>query len=345
MSTMLRCLMVGCLTVVCGCALQQGGRGEKSGVAAQETRYAGFASQLGEQMEGTIASVEKTPFGGPAEVSVGRPYVSGLRMLCRRATLTDPHREMTVAMSSGWIVQGRVIMALILREVHTLYGSSRLGYLWAVIQTMFGIGIFWGIREIAGARAPHGMSVLMFLLAGFGLWATFSETLTKCMSAVSGNKALLTFPQVTPLDLMLSQLSSGCVITGIAAFCGTSLYVSDWTGLFAAFLLTPLLGLGCGMLCASLAVFWPTLEKIVPMILRILFFASGIFFSVSMFPKNIADILLLNPVMQLIELLRQSLSRGYVAPTYDYLYIVAFCVVSLCLGGLLERYARKRAEQ
>ena len=94
-------------------------------------------------------------------------------------------------MSSGWIVQGRVIMALILREVHTLYGSSRLGYLWAVIQTMFGIGIFWGIREIAGARAPHGMSVLMFLLAGFGLWATFSETLTKCMSAVSGNKAPL----------------------------------------------------------------------------------------------------------------------------------------------------------
>lgn len=256
-------------------------------------------------------------------------------------------------MSSGWIVQGRVIMALILREVHTLYGSSRLGYLWAVIQTMFGIGIFWGIREIAGARAPHGMSVLMFLLAGFGLWATFSETFTKCMTAVNGNKALLTFPQVTPLDLMLSrtvvvwgtQLSSGCVITGIAAFCGAPPYVSNWTGLFAAFFLTPLLGLGCGMLCASLAVFWPTLEKIVPMMMRILFFASGIFFSVSMFPKNIADILLLNPVMQLIELLRQSLSRGYVAPTYDYLYIVAFCVISLCLGGLLERYARKRAEQ
>ena len=256
-------------------------------------------------------------------------------------------------MSSGWIVQGRVIMALILREVHTLYGSSRLGYLWAVIQTMFGIGIFWGIREIAGARAPHGMSILIFLLAGFGLWTMFSKTLSKCMSAVSGNKALLTFPQVTPLDLMLSrmivvwgtQLFSGCVIAGAALFSGISIYISNWTGLFAAVLLTPLLGLGCGILCASLAVFWPTLEKIIPMALRILFFASGIFFSVSAFPKSVADILLLNPVMQLIELLRQSLSRGYVAPTYDYLYIVAFCVVSLCLGGLLERYARKRAEQ
>ena len=64
MSTILRCLMVGCLTVVCGCAVQQGGRGEKSGVAAQETSSAGFSSHLGEQMDGTIASVEKTPFLG-----------------------------------------------------------------------------------------------------------------------------------------------------------------------------------------------------------------------------------------------------------------------------------------
>ena len=71
MSTMLRCLMVGCLTVVCGCAVQQGGRGEKSGVAAQETRYAGFASQLGEQMEGTIASVPQGHIDGSPQGNDG----------------------------------------------------------------------------------------------------------------------------------------------------------------------------------------------------------------------------------------------------------------------------------
>lgn len=256
-------------------------------------------------------------------------------------------------MASGLVVQGRVIMALILREVHTLYGTSRLGYLWAVIQTMFGIAIFWGIREIAGARAPHGMSTLIFLLAGFGVWNIFNDTLIKCLSAVSGNKALLTFPQVTPLDLMLSravvvwgtQIFSGGVIMGISAFFGFPPFISDWFGFFFVVFSVPFLGLGCGILCSSLAVFWPTLEKIVPMILRVLFFTSGIFFSVSMFPKSIADILLLNPVMQLIELLRQSLSRGYTAPTYSYFYILSFCAVVVCLGGLLERYARKRAEQ
>lgn len=256
-------------------------------------------------------------------------------------------------MASGLVVQGRVIMALILREVHTLYGTSRLGYLWAVIQTMFGIGIFWGIREIIGARAPHGMSSFIFLLAGFSVWNIFHDILSKCLTAISGNKALLTFPQVTPLDLMLSravvvwgtQVFSGAIAVGISSFYGFPPFVSDWGGLFFVVLLVPLFGVGCGMLCASLAIFWPTLEKLVPMVTRILFFVSGIFFSVSMFPKSIADILLLNPVMQLIELLRQSLSRGYTAPTYSYGYILSFCLVMLCLGGLLERYARKRAEQ
>ena len=71
MSTMLRCLMVGCLTVVCGCAVQQGGRGEKSGVAAQETRYAGFASQLGEQMEEPLFPSRKRLLEGPLRFQWG----------------------------------------------------------------------------------------------------------------------------------------------------------------------------------------------------------------------------------------------------------------------------------
>ena len=89
--------------------------------------------------------------------------------------------------ASGLTVQGRVIAALILREVHTLYGNTRLGYLWAIIQTAFGIGVFWGIRTILGAHAPHGMSMIVFLLCGFIPWNIFSHTVSRCMSAVFRN--------------------------------------------------------------------------------------------------------------------------------------------------------------
>ncbi len=49
----------------------------------------------------------------------------------------------TPSVSSALTVQGRVIAALILREVHTLYGNTKLGYLWAIIQTVFAISVFW----------------------------------------------------------------------------------------------------------------------------------------------------------------------------------------------------------
>ena len=103
----------------------------------------------------------------------------------------------TPSVSPALTVQGRVIAALILREIHTLYGNTRLGYLWAIIQTAFGIGVFWAFREVMGAHAPHGMGMAVFLLCGFIPWYIFSDTISRCMKAVSANQALLTFPQVT----------------------------------------------------------------------------------------------------------------------------------------------------
>lgn len=74
----------------------------------------------------------------------------------------------TPSVSPALTVQGRVIAALILREVHTLYGNTRLGYLWAIIQTAFGIGVFWAFREVMGAHAlmvwgwPYFCSAALF---------------------------------------------------------------------------------------------------------------------------------------------------------------------------------------
>lgn len=252
--------------------------------------------------------------------------------------------------SSAVVVQGRVIAALILREVHTLYGNTRLGYLWAIIQTAFGIAVFWGIRAVMGAHAPHGMSMVTFLLSGFIPWQMFSDIVGRCMSAVRGNQALLTFPQVTELDLMLArvavvwgtQLVSALVILGLAVALGESVRLRDPASLAATLFFAPLLGLGVGMICASLARFWATLEKLVPMVLRILFFVSGVFFSVSAFPSRIAKHLLLNPVMQIVEWQRYGFSASAEAPRYSVAYVAAWCIASLCLGLLLERRARGR---
>lgn len=253
-------------------------------------------------------------------------------------------------MDSALIVQGRVIYALMMREVHTIYGTSRLGYLWALIQTMWGIAVFWGMRYTLGAKAPHGMHILMFLLAGFGFFNMFSGILNKCMSAVNGNRALLTFPQVTPVDLMISravivwatELVAAFLLIIIGMLFGMPFYLSDFGGLLILLLLTPLLGLGAGMMLASLAVLYPTLEKIVPMVMRILFFASGLFYSATTLPSYVLKYLWYNPMLQIIEWARVCLSRGYSTLSYSPLYLVSVTLFCLCFGLLLERYVRRR---
>ena len=249
--------------------------------------------------------------------------------------------------------QARVILALALREVHTLYGGKSLGYLWAIIQTAFAVAVFWGIRHFLHASAPHGMTMLSYLVAGFGVWNIFSKTLSKCMAAVDGNRALLTFPQVTPLDIMIArcliitatQVVSMSIILISGSIFGYPLIVSNLGLLIFCALLASFLGLGLGSLLGSLAIYVPALQQIVPMFMRILFFISGIFYSVGAFSHRIGDFLMLNPIMQLIELMRMALANGYVSLYADFWYVVQVTLVSLFLGLLLERYVRRRVTQ
>lgn len=256
----------------------------------------------------------------------------------------------TPSVSPALTVQGRVIAALILREVHTLYGNTKLGYLWAIIQTAFNIAVFWLFREFLGAHAPHGMGMAVFLLCGFIPWNIFKDTLTRCMKAVSANQALLTFPQVTELDLMIArvivvwgtQLVSAIVILSVAATLGQSMELRHPATLAATLFFAPLLGLGMGLVFASLSRLWPTLERLIPILMRFLFFASGVFFQVSELPARFSAPLLLNPAAQLIEWQRYGFSASSASPLYSVGYMVAWCLISLCLGLLLERYVRGR---
>ena len=252
----------------------------------------------------------------------------------------------------GLIVQGRVIGALVLREIHTINGNSRLGYLWVLIQSIFSIGVFWGVRHFMGAgQAPHGMNMALFLATGFGLWNIFSNGISRCMTAVEGNRALLTFPQVTELDVMIAriivisatQIVTVAIIVGVALITmNEPMILGDLSLLLLLLVTVPMLGLGCGMILSSLAVFIPALTRVVPMILRILFFVSGVFFSVSVFSQSVGQILMINPILHAIELIRMSLHEPYAVTGVSPTYVLASAIVTCAIGGFLERYVRTR---
>ena len=253
---------------------------------------------------------------------------------------------------SGLIVQGRVIKALMLREIHTINGSSKLGYLWVLIQSTFGVAVFWGVRHFMGAtQAPHGIGMAMFLAIGFGVWNIFSDVIARCMTAVSGNKALLTFPQVTELDVMIARtlvttatqiLVTLIIIAGAWIFLGEPFVLGSLPLLLTLIVVVPLMSLGFGLVLSSLAVFIPALEKLVPMVLRIMFFVSGVFFSIAIFSQSLTSILLWNPVLHAVELCREAMHAPYAIQGLNLQYLLLVTLMVCTIGGLLERYVRSR---
>ena len=242
----------------------------------------------------------------------------------------------------------RVIWALMLREIHTLYGDSRLGYLWTVVQTLFMVLSLWVVRVLFNMHVPHGLSIPEYLLTGYVLWSMMMRIIEKCMTAVAGNRAILTYPQVTVVDIMVARslviLATDTVTLLLLAVVvnayGYHYAVENVLQFLGSLLLAAGISLGLGMLMASLSALWPTLQRILPMVWRIFFFISGILYSPARLLPGSRDIVAWNPFLQVIEMSRRSLSETYVDIEPHYGFLVLFLLVTLTLGLLFERYVR-----
>jgi capsular polysaccharide transport system permease protein len=245
-------------------------------------------------------------------------------------------------------VQGRVLWALCLREIRGKHGKSKLGYLWQLFKMGFAMGVFWWIREMIHFTPPGGLPTPIFLLMGFIPWFIFSQTFSMVMEAVPTNNALLTFPQITPLDLCLSSaLVVWCteVVVLLLYMAGLILagYHCHLYNLFIPLIVLVgiwLLGFGFGLTLGALALHFEVLEKLVPMFRRLLFFISGVFFSPIQLSARFGEWIMWNPLANFLELMRSAFMSSHTPDIIKTKYILGVTFAVLVLGLLLERASR-----
>ena len=100
--------------------------------------------------------------------------------------------------------QGRVLIALTLREARTRYRRQRAGYLWALVQPMLHIALFYFV---------FSFRFRMVLLAK--AWSSFSQpdahlsrifnVLNRTSGGYGSNEALLSYPVVKVFDVFLGR--------------------------------------------------------------------------------------------------------------------------------------------
>ncbi len=256
------------------------------------------------------------------------------------------------AFTDGLHIQARVVGAVILRETRTRFGRHRLGYLWAFAESLFWVLTFAGIYYAMGHTPAGGMDIVAFLATGIITFILFRNTVTHCQASILGNRPLLFYPQVRPLDIALgrSLLEAVTLLVVFVAVLSANglvqgeLQIDNVLRVLSGLLLAWLLGLGLGLCFMGLGTFFPVVDQIVPILLRPLFFLSGLFFTANDLPAGLREALLYNPMMHVIELVRDGWFLEYEAHYLDLAYVAAWVVSLLYLGLLLERFARRRLE-
>ena len=83
-------------------------------------------------------------------------------------------------------------------------------------------------------------------------------------------------------------------------------------------------------------------SKVVAIATRILYFTSGILYSVHSIPQQYQMYVLWNPVLHAIEYIRHCVNPAYPADHISLAYVTVITIVMLFVGLLLYKYRERR---
>ncbi len=252
----------------------------------------------------------------------------------------------------GLKVESDVVRALILRETRTRFGKNRLGYLWAFLEPVVMILTFWALFDIVGRQAPYGMDLFTFIGTGIVPYFLFSNSAHRVADSINGNQALLYYPHVQPIDLVIARLLLEAAtyafvfvaLMGAHALWNSEFEIDSSLMVIEGFALISLLGGAIGLIFMALAQFSPVVDRARGPLLRPLFWVSGIFFTAETMPEHARDTVLVNPVLHAVELIRGGFFVGYSANHANPAYVLRWILVLGLAGLLLERVVRRRIE-
>lgn len=238
-------------------------------------------------------------------------------------------------MTAATGLSGRVVFALMMREMTTRYSRLTGGYVWALLEPIAAIALLSFVFSQAFRAPPIGTSFALFYATGYLPFMIWSDLAAKTAEAVNFNRQLLTYPTVGMTDALVARFVLN-LLTHLAVFAIVVPGILVAEDLRAALHLPSIvlglclaaaLGFGMGALNCLITAFWPVWTQIWSVLTRPMFIVSCIFFTFESVPAAYRDILWYNPVAHPIGLVRSGFF-----PSYDAAYVSGGFVLLLALG-------------
>jgi capsular polysaccharide transport system permease protein len=342
-------------------ALLQDAAAQFGGDARLWRAASGFRVELGD-LPGALRDAERSVALAPRDESL-RVHRDHVADLCNIDRMDAPSRTSSAirrrragprAIRQPSILEtlsrrGTVVHAVMLREARTRFGRARLGYFWAIVEPIGHLAtlgvVFSALNQ---APPPVGSNLFLYYVTGLLPYLMFAHVSSELMASVRSSTSLLQLPAVRIIDAvtarsllhLVTEVIVGIIIFGIAAFLGEQGLPADLLTTAAAVLVLWALATGIGICNMVIGEFWASWETIFAAIVRLLYFASGLYYSPIAMPASVRDVLIWNPVLQGVEWFRAGFYAGYDPHWLDVPYLLGWAAGALLLGLTLEKAAR-----
>ncbi len=233
-----------------------------------------------------------------------------------------------------------LLVVLAQRDFRIRYRQAAVGVAWAIVQPLAYVLLLTPVFSLTSTPAESGGSAPAWLnlYVGFVVWQLFAGIVSIASGALLQNYELVTkvyFPRVyLPLSGSMVCLIDFCcslpiMFAGVGISCDPSWRMLCFP-VFVAWMLAIACGIGLGL--SALNALYRDMSSVLPFLIQVLFFSSGIFYNVDSLSVLVKRLLALNPVFTVTMGCRWSLlDTG--AP--DGLMVLTSLLVTIlaCLAG------------
>lgn len=238
--------------------------------------------------------------------------------------------------------QFSITFALIVREMTTRYGNKFGGYMWAILDPVLFVTILTIIFSAVAHMPPLGRSFPLFFATGYATFYIYRSLMEQIGLSVRVNLPLLSYPVVRPIDTIVARAVLQVItlfLVNLILFGGLFLITDidrvNWWPIMLGSIIAAGLGIGVG----TANVVWfnlsSTYEQVWMIVNRPAFIVSGVFFLPESIPMPFREILLWNPLVHIIGLVRTGFYPTYRATYINMPYIVGLAIFSLVFGLIL----------
>ena len=215
--------------------------------------------------------------------------------------------------------------------------NSYLNWIWWILDPLCFMLIYtYMYGSVFKAKEPN-FSVYIFI--GLAMWGFFNKTVIASVKMVKNNKAVVSKVYLPKYILLLTKIWVNgfkmLVSFGIVVIMLVIVRVPiTWNLIFFVpiLLILGLLTFGCGCFLMHYGVYVEDLSNVVTIVMKMLFFLTGIFYNVEKrIPEYGAQLNRYNPVAFLLTSMRKSILYG---ETPDVMLLAIWLAVSLLLAVL-----------